>query len=139
MTMPNQITKAEAIDLLLETCPGAYPAWSEHRREYGDIPYVEISAFARHVIDLWEAGKTESYSAVFKLIERLIVEGDEEVRGLATVGFLESLQNNASRKDFGYGVFTESLGPRSLEAWSKLEKLWQGKRNLGDVVREKRK
>ena len=140
--MSKQITKSEAFTLLLEACPDAHEAWKEYKLdyegEYQDLSYLGMAVFARHVVELMDAGKTESFPVVFQLIERLIVEGDEEVRGLAIVGLLEGIENNASWRDSGYGVFTKWLKPNSLTAWHELEKIWEGKNSLGDVIREER-
>ena len=140
--MSKQITKSEAFTLLLEACPDAHVAWEEHKLdyegEYEDLSCLGMAVFARHVVELMESGGTESFPVVFQLIERLIVEGDEEVRGLAIVGLLEGIQNNASWRDSGYGVFTKWLQPNSLAAWRELEKIWEGKNGLADVIRKER-
>lgn len=135
--MPKQITKPEAFALLLKTCPAAQEAWNEHllECEHGTVPYLGVWVFARHIVDSLEAGRTESFPAAFQLIERLIVEGDEEVRGLATVGLLEDIRNIASWTDFGYGIFTKWLEPNSRAAWHELVKVWAGKNSLADVRR----
>jgi hypothetical protein len=138
--MSKQITKSEAFTLLLGACPDAHEAWEEHKLDYEgeheDLPYLGMAIFARHIVELMDAGKTESFPVVFQLIERLTVEGDEELRGLAIVGLLEGIQNNASWRDSGYGVFTKWLQPNSLAAWHELEKVWEGKNSLADVIRE---
>lgn len=141
--MTKQITKSEASALLLEACPDAREVWEEYKLdyegEYEDLPYLGMAVFARHIVELTEAGKTESFPAVFQLFERLIVEGDEEVRGLVIIGLLEGIQNNVSWKDSGYDIFTEWLKPKSLDAWRELKSVWAGKDNLADVIREERK
>jgi hypothetical protein len=140
--MSKQITKPEAFALLLQACPNAQEAWNEHllewEGEHETVPYLGVLVFARHIVDLYEAGKTKSFPAVFQLIERLIAEGDEEVRGLAIVGLLEDVQNIASWKDFGYEVFTQWLEPNSRAAWYELERAWAGKNSLVDVIRAER-
>lgn len=137
--MSNQIIKPEAFALLLRACPDAQEAWNEHllewEGEHETVPYIGVSVFARHIVDAFEAGKTESFPAAFQVIERLIVEGDEEVRGLAIVGLLEDIRNIASWKDFGYGVFTKWLESNSRAAWHELVKVWAGKNSLADVRR----
>jgi hypothetical protein len=68
----------------------------------------------------FEAAYTELV-AVAKLLERLHVEGVPDVRTLATIGFLESIQNvwNDQAEDF-----RAFLGPVSLEAWDDLNSFW---------------
>jgi hypothetical protein len=140
--MSKEITKAEAFALLIETFPAAREAWEEHlaewKGEHETVPYLGVSVFARHIVNLYEAGKTESFPAMFRLIERLIVEGDEEVRSLIIIGLLEDMQNIASWKDSGYGVFTRWLEAHSLAAWTELEKVWSGKNSLAEVIKAER-
>lgn len=135
LRMLEQISRQEAFDLLLNECPEAKQALDEQRKDYGDLPYMDIAVFARQTVESFKEGKIESFPQIFAMIERLITDGDEEVRGLATVGFLESLQNNASWTDFGPTVFVPWLGPKSVAAWHELNQIWEGKRNLADVVR----
>jgi hypothetical protein len=138
--MAKQITQAEAFALLLEACPGAHDAWEEHKLDYADetkdLPYLGAAVFARHIVEMMEAGWMQTFTEVFQLIERLIVEGDEEVRGLATVGFLEDIQSIASWKDFGNEAFVPWLMPKSLASWQELIDIWAGKHSLAEVVRE---
>jgi hypothetical protein len=140
--MSKLITKPEAFALLLKTCPDAQEAWEEHllewEGEHETVPYLGVSVFARHIVDSFEAGKKESFPAVFQLIERLIVEGDEEVRSLAIVGLLEDIQNIASWRDFRNEVFTKWLGPHSRAAWYELKRVWAGKNSLAGVIRSER-
>lgn len=141
--MSKQITKPEAFVPLLQACPDAQEAWNEHllewEGEHETVPYLGMSVFARHIVDLMEAGNTGAFPAVFQLIERLIVEGDEDVRSLAIVGLLEDIQTIASWKDFGHVVFTKWLEPNSCAAWYELEKVWAGKNSLADVIRAERR
>jgi hypothetical protein len=140
--MSKPITKPEAFALLLRTCPDAQEVWNEHllewEGEHETVPYMGVSVFARHIVDSFKAGKTGSFPAVFQLIERLIIEGDEEVRDLAIVGLLEDVQNIASWRDFGSEVFTRWLEPNSRAAWYELKKVWAGKNSLADVIRAER-
>ena len=134
--MSGRINKSEAFDLLLKICPDAHEAWQEHQLEWQDeeAPYLGMAVFARHIIDLWVRYETESFPEVFSVIERLIVEGDDEVRDLAIVGFLEGLQNNAP-----YGAFRPWLKPTSWAAWQELEELWAGEDSLMGVIRKIRR
>ena len=128
----------EVAELFLQVCPEAQPEWEEHLKDWeGESPahYIEISVFARHLVDSYEEAQTESFAQVFGLVERLIEEGDDDTQGVMIVGLLEGLQNIASWKTFGSCVFEPYLGPKSLIAWRELEALWQGKNSLADVIR----
>ncbi|MDE3137924.1 MAG: hypothetical protein KGL59_15190, partial [Acidobacteriota bacterium] len=76
--------------------------------------------------------------AAFGLMEELLIDGDQEVRDAASVGFLEDVRNIASWRPFGSAVFVEWLGPRSRFAWAEIEEMWRGKKSLADVVRAER-
>ena len=118
---------------------GTHRSGNERVREWeGEteaVPYLGAAVFSRHIVDRYESGDTSTYSEGFDVIEQLIVEGSEDVRGLATVGILEGIQNIASWTPFGPEVFRKWLGARSKEAWDELNIVWKGKNNLADVVR----
>lgn len=138
--MSKVIVKSEAFALLLAACPYAHKGWDEHLLEYQDedMPYMGMAVFARHLVELANQDNTESFPAVFRVVERLVVEGDEEVRGLAVVGLLESIQNNASWTEQGNKVFLRWLHPTSRAAWRELEELWSGESSLAGVIRKVR-
>ena len=137
--MPND---SEAITLLLEACPGIEPDWKEHLAWWEDEErgnYNDISVIAHYLVKCVKNGQTGFFPRVFQLVEEGITEGDEETRNLMVVGLLEGLQNIASWESFGYGVFEQWLGPKSQMAWRQLEKLWEGKSSLMEVIREERR
>jgi hypothetical protein len=132
----------EVADLFLEVCPAAKPEWEEHLKDWeGEPPahYIEISVFAHHLVNCYEKSQTQSFTQVFELVERLIVEGDDDTQGVMIVGLLEGLQNIASWRSFGSRVFEPYLGPKSLAVWHELEIIWQGKNSLADVIRAEAK
>jgi hypothetical protein len=118
--------------------PSAKNAWEEHLKdsEGADLSYVGISVFARRIVELSENNKMETFPSVFATVEKLLSDGDEEVKGLMIVGFLESLQNISSWTNRGSKVFVKWLRPKGLQAWKELEIVWEGKSNLGEVLRE---
>jgi len=56
-------------------------------------------------VNCYAQGHIEPVVGAFALIEELLVGGDEEVRNAAAVGFLEDVQNIASRRPFKAVVF----------------------------------
>jgi hypothetical protein len=133
--MSSSITSSHVFDLLLEACPTARPSFELDKEDNDGLPYVQISVFAREIVGLEKRDETQGFNKFFGVIEQIIADGDEAAKGLAIVGFLESLQNNASWTDRGPIVFEKWLGPKSIEAWRDLERLWEGKSSLADVVR----
>ncbi|RYG71029.1 hypothetical protein EON80_06045 [bacterium] len=124
--------------LMLEAAPGAQSRWDEHIEYWngekaGD--YNDIGEFAHYVVDGYEKGETAEFDAIFQVIERLIIEGNDETQGVAIVGFLEDVQNISSHREFGESVFVPYLRPKSREAWNALTTFWEGKSSLEDAIR----
>jgi len=138
--MSGSINRSGALALMLEVCPGAGRAWQEHEREWGGeaAPYLGMAVFSRYLVDMMTEGETTTFPAVFAAVEQLINEGDEEVQDFAFVGFLESLQNQASWTEQGADAFLPWLNPSTREAWHELQTLWDGKDGLADVIRAER-
>jgi hypothetical protein len=127
---------------LLGALPSANALWEEHLAWWGDKErghFNDMSEFARHIVECCERGQTEEFAAAFALIERFITEGPDEVRELAVVGLLESVQNIASNTIGGYEAFDPWLGPYSMAGWREIERLWAGESSLMDVVRTQRR
>ena len=132
------IEKSQIVPLILARCPSFEPVWEKHRALWkGDEAgiYNDIGEFATFIVDCYAKHDTDPIAAAFKLIEELLVMGDEEVRAAASIGFLEDVRNAAPWRPFGSSVFAQWLGPESRLAWSAIEKMWRGKRSLADVVR----
>lgn len=136
---PFVITKGEVIPLLLETCPGISARWAEHLAGWEGSergPFNDTSEIARYVVDSFAEVKTEEFGALFSLLERIIRDGDEDARGLAVVGVLESVQTISSHHAFGPEAFESWLGPLSRQAWADIDRLWSaGGGSLAGVVR----
>lgn len=132
----------EIIPHLLTACPGFQPDWNEHLDWWGDDEqrglYLDVGAFAQYLVDAYMNGNVECFSAAFAVIEQLIVDGTDDVQGLAIVGILEGIQNIASHQPFGHVVFTPWLGPHSRAAWLELVDFWEGKQSLADTTRAER-
>ena len=102
------------------------------------LAHNDLGAFARFIVDAYRRQDTGQVIAAFKLIEELLVDGNEEVRTAAAIGFLEDERNIASWRLFGSVVFVQWLGPKSKEAWAEIEEMWRDKKSLADVVRAER-
>jgi hypothetical protein len=115
---------------LIETCPSFVPKWQEFLAEWrgeDDLPlYIALADLARHLIGLVERGEMDEMPAVFRVVERWHVEGDEYVREAATVGLLEALQNlNLHEHGTNPAQFRAMLGPQSLRCWDELAASWE--------------
>jgi hypothetical protein len=128
----------EMFEALLQVIPTAVEEWQAYLVDFQDEPayFIGIGTFSHAIAELFEAGKTESFSSVFSVVEEFLVRGNEQVRGLVSVGFLESLQNNLSWTKDGYSRVEPWFGPETLKTWKELEELWRGKSSLMDVIRD---
>jgi hypothetical protein len=133
------ISQQDVIPLLLEACPGFEPMWREHLEWWdGDERGIfnDTSEFARYLVESYERGETGEFARAFSTIERLIRDGDDDARGAATVGVLESVQVRSTHYPFGPEAFVPWLGPSSRQAWAEIDDLWSaGGGSLAGVVR----
>ncbi len=65
--------------------------------------------------------------------------GNQNLRELIAIGFLEDVQNVASWQVFGKEAFIPFLGPQSRQAWNEIERIWADKTSLMEVVRDELK
>lgn len=127
--------------MLLSVLPDASASWLEHLEDAGgeDLSYIGVGVFAQNIVELYGSHEIDSFPAVFSTIEKLLIEGNDEVKGLITVGLLESLQNISSWTNHGYGVFEQWLEPNTIAAWHELQATWEGKSSLAEVLRQELK
>lgn len=119
------IAKDQAMPLLLEACPSFRKTWDCSDNQ--DLPYVCMGDLARHLLHLHEVGRTGEFPAVCEVIERLLLEGDGYVKELATLGFLEGVQNVWLGNNSDPEEFFPFLLPESRKWWQELNDYWQGK------------
>lgn len=132
------IHEQEIIPLFLDATPSFWLVWTEHRAYWDSEEagrYIDIAECARHLVDLAREGRTKRFPLVFARVERLIVDGDHAVQGLAIVGLLEGVQNVSLNTNVDPNGFRPWFGPQSRAAWDDLNALWQGKSTLMDVGR----
>jgi hypothetical protein len=120
-------------DALLEVCPSFRDTWRRIEVENGpgdDSPtrlhYVDAGEFSAHLVDLHQKGQTGEVIEAFSALERLHVEGDHYVRELATIGYLEGIQNVASNNGVDPSSFERYLAPESRRWWNGLNAFWAG-------------
>jgi hypothetical protein len=123
------VKRSDMIPVLLQACPSFEAHWVEYCADSQFDPalgYLHLAEFARHLLSLWQAGQLAELAHAFGAIERLHVGGDEYVREAATIGLLETLQNNAEHSDIDPEVFRRFLGPESARWWDALNRFWAG-------------
>jgi hypothetical protein len=131
-------SEAEVMPRLIAEFPGFRPRWEKHLEFWKGEPagsYNDIAEFAHFVVDdLYPNGSTADLQRAFDLMEQWLVNGNQNLRGLIAIGFLEDVQNVASWQAFGKEVFIPFLGPQCHQAWNEIEKTWAGKTSLMEVV-----
>jgi hypothetical protein len=128
------ISRQDVETLLVRACPSfeASSARQEFHQDYdaeSEPPlYLLASGFVRHLAELNAAGHREEFPAIFDVIEDFHLRGDQYVCELATVGFLEDLQNtNLHPANSHSADFVPFLGPVSSWWWEEVELFWEGK------------
>ena len=117
----NMITKEQVMALVLEACPSFRETWN--RSEDQELLYIVMGDLARHLLALHQVGRRGEFGPFCELLERLHNEGDGEVRNLATIGILESIQNMWEHPE----EFRAFLLPESKKWWKELNDFWAGK------------
>lgn len=128
------ITRDDVVPLLLAACPSFAGVWStlEHdplvvEDDGSRLHYLDAARVADHLVALLVAGERDQVAAALAVVERMHLEGDPYVRELATVGYLEDLQNVADRHPAcERGQLEPLLGPESLRWWRGLDAFWSG-------------
>jgi len=112
------IQKHQVIPLLLSACPDFWRRWQKHAPMWNGQEagiHSDLGEFATYVVDAYGSQNSEQVVDAFQLVERLLTDGDEEVRAAAAIGFLEDVQSLASNRPFG------PSGLHSM-AWPKIER-----------------
>lgn len=131
------------ISALRKAFPDFGGRWKQHVASCGGNPagsYIDMAEFVHFVIeDVHEKGKLDETRRVFQLLEKFLVEADQETRDLIGFGFFETLQNVASHRPLGNKPYEQFFGPMSKKVWSELQKMWAGKSSLMDVISTEQK
>jgi hypothetical protein len=112
------------MDVILEACPSFRDEWiaSDDKESL----HVVMGDLARHLLALFLTNSESELFRVGAAIERLHLHGDDQVKELATIGLLESIQNNWSHTDVDPEAFVRYLPPESAKWWRSLERFWRG-------------
>jgi hypothetical protein len=116
------------IAALRTACPSFAGPWLDHVESpsNGIGPYVDVGAFANHLVDLLESDATSDFDEVFETVERLLIEGDDGIRYLVAFGLIEDLQNiSSNRHDWPLAArFRRWLRASTMKAWDQVHDLW---------------
>jgi hypothetical protein len=113
------IKKDQVIPLILEACPSFQGSWD--KIDDKDSLYPVMGELSRHLLSLYLEKRTDEFGPLCEVVERLHVDGDGEVRELATFGFLDGVRNvwgHAAADPEGFYGF---LLPESRKRWKELD------------------
>ena len=92
------------------------------------LEYMVASAFAWYIIKNIDENNIDELKKCFEFIELLYINGEEKTKELATIGYLEDLQNitGGNITIDRYKIIFDFLGMESKKWWDKLNKYWDG-------------
>ena len=133
------ITKDQMFEPLLAAVPELWAHRTafimEWEGEAEGLPnYIFISEVVRECISMFDQGQEERVAKILDVVELWLKEGDPYVQEVATVGFLEDLQNENLHRKTRPEDFADLLGPESSFWWEKLNRFWQ----YGEVLHDDR-
>ena len=103
--------------------------------EEGELPYyLVLGDYARHVKSLHESGEEQLLFEIFKVVEKLHLEGNHYVREAMTIGLLEGIQNITATSKGGSLAYEKYLLPETKYWWDKLNSFW----NNGELIEDDR-
>ena len=103
-----------------------------------DLPYLVAGDFARFLLKAYQEGDMKTLTEGLGFIEDLHLSESHKTRELATVGYLEGIQNNWEHNDVDPELVFEYLGAESKRWWAELNKFWNGEsRYIGESFENK--
>jgi hypothetical protein len=104
----------------------SFPAFSVDDDDL-ELPYIVAGRFTDYLLTAYQTGDKETYNRGLQFIERLQTDDSEKVRELATVGYLESIQNTWPKDFLEAEIPFNDLGEQSKIWWMKLNNFWNGR------------
>lgn len=107
----------------------------QFEKEDSDLPYVVAGSFASYLLECYQSKSLNELQKGLDFIEELHVAGDQKTKELATIGFLEGIQNVWRNRGTDPKKVYKLLGKESKKWWSQLNKFWQAKiKYVGETV-----
>lgn len=118
----------EVRDALVAACPELAGPLADNDADPVDqgLPYVEMSAIARHLGAKLREGESDCLPPLFDAVERCLLDGDDSTVELVMVGLLEDLQNANITEVPDISLWEPYLGPVSQRAWTAVAEFWAG-------------
>jgi len=90
-----------------------------------DLPMVAAAVLAGLVVEVRREHADVDLQPLFRELEAAVQSTID--RYLLVVGFLEDLQNELIRSEFGLDDFADLFGPFTADAWAKVADMWAGR------------
>jgi hypothetical protein len=90
------------------------------------LPYCVAGSFAHYLLDAYKNNSVDTLCLAGKFIEELYSYEDEETDNLATIGYLEAIQNVWKNNSTDPEEMWKYLGAISQKWWIKLNRFWDG-------------
>ena len=109
-------TEDNCMDEVLKRVPGFQNAWQEHLDFWeGEkagliLDMIELASYTQNLL---ESGSEVELSTIFTLIEEMMRDGSEKVKGAVSTGFLESIVNAVSEDSPYLPLLVRLLGEKS--------------------------
>lgn len=114
---------------LLEQVPEFHPA-----KDVIEPPYILAGNFAHFLFEMHRLGNCSVVERGLAFIEHLYQDGGQKISELATIGYLEGIQNVWANHDVDPEAVFGLLGEESRKWWRELNKFWDGKiKHVGET------
>jgi len=122
------ISKKRIIPELLEECPEFQQDWQSYTKwmkKAGKARTQSTDALTIIIALLrpYSAGRTEGLPRFFGFLERLITDGDDEVRSIVVESYLQQLQFSSLGRRCGPDLFGKWMQQRIRHLWNELWRL----------------
>ena len=119
------ITQDQIIPIVLKACPSFKGVYEISDNQ--DLVYAVMGELAYHLLSLYKENQTEEFNELSKVIEDIHIDGDGYVKELATIDFLESIQNIWINNEVDSEIFSKYFRPESKKWWDQLNDFLEGK------------
>lgn len=91
-----------------------------------DLPYIVAGWFTKYILEAYLNNDKKTYLCGLNFIETLHLSSVDKARELATIGYLESIQNTWPQDLLLSNIPFNDLGDESKKWWVKLNNFWEG-------------
>lgn len=114
------ISAQECMQMVLAEVPAFEGRWKEYLSFWaGEESGLcnDIGEFGDYIIDQMRHEQWHQLPPIFNLVERLLVEGDDEVQTAVSTCLLDNLKTVSTVGAFPMDKFIDLLGPQSRAHW----------------------